>query len=78
MRPVSIPRCNDVVQYFVVFDGDDQVSGPFTAVVVAVGSTLTPTGIPELDLLVELPTTYGRRPGVPYSEGREFWLPVPQ
>lgn len=74
MQEITIPRVGDLVHYYVQFDNDDQVSGPFQAVVHDVDELWA--AIPRLDVSVAFPGGALMRHKVRYNTGREFWLPA--
>lgn len=74
MLRLTIPQHGDAVDYFVTFDGDEEVTGPLDALVLAVDLTSMP--FPVLDLRVcypheQLAVVYS----VPFRQGRRYWLP---
>lgn len=76
MQKLSIPQQGDEVEYFMTFDGDDEVTGPLAAIVLIVDLISRP--YPLLDLRVCYPyeqLAIVRR--VPFREGKHFWLPEP-
>jgi hypothetical protein len=73
MQEITIPRVGDTVHYYVQFEGDAIVSGPFNAIVHYVDELWAV--IPRLDMLVQMPGGLLERKKIRYNTGNEFWLP---
>lgn len=73
MQQLTIPRIGDEVEYFLTYDGDEEVSGPFTALVLGVDIEAKP--FPRLDLRICFPFEHMMLArSVPYRSGRHYWL----
>ena len=76
MQRIDIPSEGDTVQLYMQLVGDDQISGPYDALVAAVDVSSRP--LPRLTVMTMFDGTEPQLVrNVTYGSGPRHWLPTP-